>query len=215
MGWLCQEIKAFNSLKYFINPVIYGPQSAHDLGVSHQEHWTRIQFRSVLAVPVQIPYSHPGQTQGTPGSDSATLLGAGRRTLLKIPPEFSNLLAGRHHTRELIRNYLEFPPHRGDGATRPKLLCCCQHPSSAFLETVHTDWYRERILSLSTGLPAGQEHKGRTWLVWKFKCLRTHLVKLIAVVDHQGSGEGDKSPTTAHLELAITSQTQGSMDSRG
>lgn len=186
MGWLCQEIKAFKSLKYFINQVIFGPQSAHNLGVSHQEHWTRIQFRSTLAVPVLIPYNHPGQTQGTPRSDSATVLGAGPRTLLKKLPEFSNLLAGHHHTPAVIRDYLESPLHRGDGFTRPKLLCSCQHPSSAFLETLHTDWYIERILSLGSGLPAGQEHEEGTQLVWKFKCLRAHLVKLVAVVGSLG-----------------------------
>lgn len=131
----------------------------------------------MLAVPVQTPYCHPAQTQGTPMSDSATLLRAGPRTVLKIPPKFSSLLAGHHHTPAVIRYNLESPPHRDDGSTGPKLLCCCQHPSSAFLKTLHTDWYRERILSLGTGLSAGQEHEGGTWLVWKFKCFRAHLVK--------------------------------------
>lgn len=149
----------------------------------------------MLAVPVLIPYSHPGQTQGTPRSDSAALLGAGPRTLLKRPPEFSNLLSGHHHTPAVVRDYLESPLHRGDGSTRPKLLCGCQHPSSAFLETLHTDWYRKRILPPGAGLPAGQEHKGGAWLVWKFKSLRAHLVKYVAVVGSLGELRGRKVPS--------------------
>lgn len=148
----------------------------------------------MLFVPVLIPYSHPGQTQGTPRSNSAALLGAGPRTLLKRPSEFSNLLAGHHHTPAVVQDYLESPLHRGDGSTRPKLLCSCQHPSSAFLETLQTDWYRKRILPLGAGLPAGQEHKGETWLVWKFKCLRAPLVKLVAVVGSLGERWGEKNP---------------------
>ena len=63
----------------------------------------------MLAVPVQIPYCHHAQTQGTPKSDSAIFLGAGPRTLLKIPPEFSSLLAGHHHTPAVVRDDLESP----------------------------------------------------------------------------------------------------------
>lgn len=165
---LCWGIKDFRSPQLLHKTSCIWTPSAHNLGDSHQEHWTRVQFRPTLAVPVQKPYSHPHQAQRTPRSFSAILQGAGLRILLKRPPEFPDLLAYHHHT------HCTGP---GLSGVSSKQRWWIHSPNCCVAVCIHllTFWRPfaqirvERILSLGAGPAAKKEHMGVTWLIWKSK----------------------------------------------